>query len=158
MKDSLEKKNQWKRENSAGGIVYKKENGQLFILLINPKGPNFGPATNKWTFPKGLLDHDCESKEQVALREVREEGGVEAKIVQALGYIKFFRASKEFGNALKFVDFWLMEYVSGNPNDHDEEIAEAKWVPIEEVLAILAWPHDREVFEKAKKLLTTSSD
>lgn len=145
----------WKREFSAGGVVYKKENDSTFILLINPKGPNFGPATGKWTFPKGLLDHDGESKEQVAVREVREEGGVEAKIVAPLGYIQFFRASKAFGNALKFVDFWLMEYVNGDPADHDEEVAEAKWFLIDEVEKTLAWPHDKEVFARAEKILAS---
>ncbi len=149
---SEEKKN-WKREFSAGGVVYKKENGAIFILLINPKGPNFGPPTDKWTFPKGLLDHEGESKEQVAVREVREEGGVSAKIVESLGYVKFFRASKDFGNALKLVDFWLMEFQSGDPADHDEEVAEAKWVPIEKVETALTWPHDKEIFTRAKEIL-----
>lgn len=151
--DQKTPKAQWKRENSAGGVVYKRTGRQIDILLINPKGPDFGPPTGKWTFPKGLLDHDGESKEQVAVREVREEGGVEARIQAPLGYIKFFRTSQYFGNALKFVDFYLMEYAAGDPADHDEEVAEAKWVPLEDVAATLAWKHDREIFERAVKLL-----
>jgi 8-oxo-dGTP diphosphatase len=145
-------KSKWKREFSAGGVVYKKENGAVFILLINPKGPNYGPATNKWSFPKGGLE-EGESKEEVAVREVREEGGINAKITKSLGYIKFFRHSPRIGNALKFVDFWLMEYISGDPNDHDKEIAEAKWFPMEDVEQTLAWPTDKEIFERAKKIL-----
>lgn len=154
----------WKKEVSAGGVVYKIGDGsataeasadkQIFILLIQPKGPNFGPPAGYWTFPKGLLDHEGENKEEVAIREVREEGGVNAVIKESLGYIKFFRASKAFGNAIKFVDFWLMEYVSGDPSDHDNEVAEAKWVPMEEVLATLKFDHDKEVFKRAQKFLS----
>ena len=150
----VEGKKQFKRELAAGGVVFKKEDRRVFVLLINPKGPNYGPATGKWTFPKGLLEDKADkSKEEVALSEVREEGGVDAVIRAPLGYIKFFRTSKEYGNALKFVDYWLMEYQSGHPDDHDEEVAEAKWFALEDAEATLAWPHDREVLTRAKKFL-----
>lgn len=166
-----EEKKKWRREISAGGIVYKKQDNpafassvnahekasagrRIFILLIMPKGPSFGPPVGYWTFPKGLInDHDGENMEQVAWREVKEEGGVEAEIKHELGYVKFFRASKEYGNALKFVHFWLMEYKSGDPANHDEEVAEAAWFPIEDVLSKLKFPHDKEIFLKAKQVL-----
>ena len=144
-----EEKTKWKREISAGGVVYKKENDAVFVLLIMPKGPNYGSPTGYWTFPKGLLDHDGEGKETVAVREVREEGGVDAQIKQELGMAKYCRKSEHFGNAIKFVHFYLMEYVSGDPVDHDEEVAEAAWFPIEEVSGKLKFPHDKEIFEKA---------
>ncbi|MBI4363402.1 MAG: NUDIX domain-containing protein [Candidatus Doudnabacteria bacterium] len=148
-----EEKPKWKREISAGGVVYKKENNLIFILLIMPKGPNFGPPVGYWTFPKGLLDHDGEDKEEVAVREVKEEGGVEAGIKQELGMAKYFRKSEYFGNAIKFVHFYLMEYVSGDPGNHDEEVAEAGWFPLEEVPKKLKFPHDKEIFEKSVKAL-----
>lgn len=160
---------QWKKEESAGGIVYtdarsvsrlehrdKKDpptGRQIFILLIMPKGPNFGPPEGYWTFPKGLLDVEGESKEQVAVREVREEGGVNAQIKSELGYVKYFRKSEYYGNALKFVYFYLMEYISGNPQDHDNEVAQADWFNLEDVEGKLKWPHDKEIFAKAKERL-----
>lgn len=144
---------EWKKEISAGGVVYKKQDGKIHILLIQPKGPNFGPPVGYWTFPKGLLDQEGEKMEEVAVREVREEGGVEAEIKEKLDYVKFFRKSKDFGNAIKFVHFWLMEYKSGDPAEHDREVAEAEWVPMEKVLETLKFNHDKEIFERAKKFL-----
>lgn len=153
--DDSGSKKKWKREISAGGVVYKKQDGQIFILLINPKGPNFGPAQNYWTWPKGLVDdHDGETMEQVAVREVKEEGGVDAEIKESLGYVKFFRKSEHFGNAIKFVHFWLMEYKSGDPANHDEEVAEAVWFPVDQVEGKLEWPHDKEIFKRAKSCLS----
>ncbi len=148
-----ESKTQWKKEVSAGGVVYKKEADQVFILLVMPKSPNYGPPTGYWTFPKGLLDHAGELKEQVAVREVREEGGVNAKIILELGMIKYFRKSADYGNALKFVHFYLMEYLDGDPNEHDEEMAEANWFAATEVEPKLKFPHDKDIFNKAKLAL-----
>jgi 8-oxo-dGTP pyrophosphatase MutT (NUDIX family) len=145
-----EEKKKWTKENAAGGIVFKKDGSQTFVLMVNPKGPNFGPAQEYWTWPKGLLDKEGENKEQVAIREVREEGGVVAKILENLGYIKFFQG---FRNVVKFVDFYLMEYVSGDLEDHDEEIANTEWVPLEEAESRLKFKHDKEVLERAKKFL-----
>ncbi|HEX5429510.1 MAG TPA: NUDIX domain-containing protein [Patescibacteria group bacterium] len=148
-KASSDKK--WKVEKAAGGVVFKKHEGQTFVLMVNPKKPNYGPPQDYWTWPKGLYDHDGESKEQTALREVREEGGVEAEVLESLGYIKFFRS---FDHVLKFVDFWLMEYISGDPKDHDEEIANAEFVTLDEAEARLKFPHDKEILTRAKEKLT----
>jgi hypothetical protein len=85
----------WKVDKGAGGVVYRISEGpavsasatgnakasagrQTFVLMINPKGRNFGPAVDYWSWPKGRFDKEGEDKEQVALREVREEGGVNA--------------------------------------------------------------------------------
>src|SRR6185503_13305423 len=125
-------KTKWKKEISAGGVVYKKQNGQFFVLLINPKSRNFGPPEDYWTFPKGKQDKEGEDLKQVALREVREEGGVNAEIEQELGYKKYFR-NWAGDKAIKFVHYFLMKYIDGNPNDHDEEVAFANWFPLEDV-------------------------
>jgi 8-oxo-dGTP pyrophosphatase MutT (NUDIX family) len=140
----------WTTVKAAGGVVYKKHDGQIFVLMVNPKGPNFGPAQPYWTWPKGLMDKEGESKEDVAAREVREEGGVNASIKKPLGYIKFFQG---FRNVIKFVDFYLMEFVSGDPKDHDEEIANAEWVKLEEAESRLKFKHDKEILERAKTIL-----
>jgi 8-oxo-dGTP pyrophosphatase MutT (NUDIX family) len=147
-----EEKKKWKKEVSAGGVVYKKEAGQLFILLINPKSRDFGPPEDYWTWPKGKQDKPNEDLQQVAIREVREEGGVNAEIEAELGYQKYFRnwAGDE---AIKFVHYYLMKYIDGNPDDHDEEVAEAGWFGIEEVDSKLKFKTDKDIFEKAKKLL-----
>jgi 8-oxo-dGTP diphosphatase len=138
----------WKKETSAGGVVYKRESNSVFILLIEPKGPNFGPPVGFWTFPKGLID-EGEDVKVAAIREVREEGGVNAEIEQELGYIKYFRRSEAFGNAIKFVHFYLMQYIDGNPEEHDAEIASADWFAVEEVESKLKFSHDKDIFKKA---------
>jgi 8-oxo-dGTP pyrophosphatase MutT (NUDIX family) len=143
----------WKVEKAAGGVVYKKENDAVFVLMVNPRGKDYGPALDYWTWPKGLQGSEDANKEETAVREVREEGGVNAKIIESLGYIKFF---KSFVNVIKFVDFYLMEYVSGDPADHDEEIANAEWVPLEEAESRLKFKHDKEILERAKKFLAVS--
>jgi 8-oxo-dGTP pyrophosphatase MutT (NUDIX family) len=148
----VEEKTKWKKEISAGGVVYKKENGSIFVLMIMPMGRNYGPPEGYWTWPKGKMD-EGEEKEATAVREVNEETGVEARIVQDLGYIKFF---KNQDKVIKFVHFFLMEYLSGDLKDHDREVAKVEWVDLIDAEARLKWPHDKEVFERAKKALTSS--
>ncbi len=147
-----EEKKKWKKEISAGGVVYKKEDGQIFILMINPKSRDFGPPEDYWTWPKGKQDKEGENLEQVAIREVKEEGGVTAEIQNELGYVKYFRnwAGDE---AIKFVHYFLMKYLDGNPDDHDEEVAHAEWVRFEEAESRLKFDTDKEIFAKVKALL-----
>lgn len=149
-----EENTKWKKEISAGGVVYKKQDNEIFVLMINPKSRNFGPPEDYWTFPKGKQDIEGEDLKQVALREVREEGGVNAEIEQELGYVKYFR-NWEGDKAIKFVHYFLMKYLDGNPDDHDEEIVQAAWVKLDEAAVKLKFNTDKEVFEKAKKFLVT---
>lgn len=147
-----EENTKWKREISAGGIVYKHESDQLFILLINPKSRDFGPPEDYWTFPKGKQDKEGEDLKQVAIREVREEGGVDAEIEDELGYQKYFR-NWPGQEAIKFVHYFLMKYIHGSPEDHDEEVAHAEWVKLEDVDGKLKFNTDKEIFNKAKAIL-----
>ena len=148
----VEEKSKWKKEISAGGVVYKKESGSIFILLINPKSRDFGPPEDYWTFPKGKQDIDGEDLKQVALRETREEGGVTAEIEHELGYVKYFR-NWDGDEAIKFVHYFLMKYLDGQPEDHDEEVAEAGWFELTEVETKLKFKTDKEIFEKARKII-----
>ena len=148
-----EEKVKWKREISAGGVVYKKDQGQIFVLLINPKGRNFGPAEDYWTFPKGRQDKD-EDLQVTAVRETMEEAGVKAEVEASLGYVKYFRNWKG-EEAIKFVHYFLMKYIEGDPKNHDEETADAQWFDISKVPSKLKFGGDKEIFEKAKNILTT---
>jgi 8-oxo-dGTP pyrophosphatase MutT (NUDIX family) len=113
------------------------------FLAIKPVGQE------RWQLPKGTLNRN-ESSEQAALREVREEGGVEARIVGPLGAITYFfrSGSRKFR---KVVDFYLMEYVRGDPNDHDAEVDEARWFSLEDI-SRLTFKSEQEVVERARKL------
>jgi len=152
----IEEKKKWKKEVSAGGIVYRKDNNAVFVLLINPKGRDYGPPEDYWTFPKGKQDKEGEDLRQVAIREVREEGGVNAEIEQKLGYQKYFRNWKG-DEAIKFVTYFLMKYVDGNPEDHDEEVANCAWFELENADSMLKFKTDKDVLDKAKKFLIPSS-
>lgn len=136
-----------KTEISAGGIVYQKR-GNEYYWLITKHSQN-----KNWSFPKGLVGdtNKDEPLEAAALREVEEEGGVKAKIIRKIEtpsrYIYTFREQK----IDKTVWYFLMEYVNGNPEDHDEEMDEAKFVTAKEALETLNYENDRRIFETLLK-------
>ena len=134
-----------KFEFSAGGIVYKKEDDQIYILVTQHS------AHHGWGFPKGLIDKG-EDKKTTALREVNEEGGVQAKIITELPsteYFYYFEGEK----IKKDVTYFLMGYVSGDIEDHDWEMEDAQWIEIDKVDEKLSFKSDKEVFQKARKLI-----
>ena len=134
-----------KFETSAGGVVYKKENGQVFILLTQHS------AHHGWGFPKGLVDSG-EDRKTTALREVNEEGGVQAKIIADLPSAEYFY-KLEGETIKKKVFYFLMEYLSGDPEDHDWEMEAADWVPLEKVGDTLSFNSDKKIFQEAVKRL-----
>ena len=108
-----------------------------------------------WVFPKGLVgdNHKEESMEEAALRETREEGGVVAKIIAPLN--KEYKYYFKFGDELikKTVYYFLMEYISGDPADHDFEMMDAKFVSEEEAKKLLTYPSEKKAFEDALVLM-----
>lgn len=135
-----------KTEISAGGIVFKVDLSGIPKWLIVQHSKHKG-----WIFPKGLVGDkiDGEEKEETAIREVEEEGGVKARICWKKpftgSYIYFFQGQKIF----KTVYFYLMEYLSGDINNHDNEVSDAKWLATEETEKLLSYTVDREIFRKA---------
>lgn len=125
-------------------MVYKTE-GSKKLWLITQHSQHKG-----WVFPKGLVgDKDSnESMEAAALREVREEGGVKAKIVTG----KPIKTNYEYrwqGDLIKkTVYYFVMEYISGDPALHDWEMMDAKFAAEEEVKKTLTYKSDQEAFEK----------
>ena len=132
-------------EYSAGGVVFKKEKGKILWLIIQPEG------TKRWQLPKGKIEKG-DKAEQTALREVKEEGGVEAKIFSDLGKITYFY-SWEKERIGKQVRFFLMEYTRGSPKDHDHEVEKAKFFEFDEALKRLTFENAKEVLKKGRKAL-----
>ncbi len=131
-----------KREFSAGGIVFNKK-GEVLLTRHS--------QNHHWGFPKGLIEQGQKS-EETALREVKEEGGVEAKILDKVGYSKYiytFNNEKIF----KVVTYFLMEYISGSPKDHDWEMEDAGWFTPDEALKTLSFSQDKELLKKALLLI-----
>ena len=130
-----------KREFSAGGIVFNHK-GQVLLTKHS--------QNKHWSFPKGLIDPG-QTTQEAALREVREEGGVEAKILDKVGYTKYVYTLKE-ERMFKVVTYFLMKYVSGDPKDHDWEVEEAGWYEPEAALKQLTFSQDRILLKKALEM------
>lgn len=133
-----------KWEFSAGGVVYKKdENGLLNILLIKNK--------DRYGFPKGNVER-TEKREDAAVREVKEETGIDAKIEDYLGNVEYWYRSGT-DNIHKFVYYYLMSYAGGDINPQKEEIESAEFVPVDKVMELLSFDKDKKIFEIALKRL-----
>lgn len=134
---------------SSGGIVYKKE-GDRILWLITQHSLHKG-----WVFPKGLVgdENGNESMEEAALREVEEEGGIKAKIVNNQPVITNYQYQWQGNLIKKTVYYFLMEYVSGDPKNHDWEMMEAKFLTDEKIKKTLTYKSDIEAFEKINKAL-----
>lgn len=129
-----------KRVFSAGGIVFNSKNQ---VLLAQHSSNHY------WGFPKGLIDKGQTSKE-AALREVKEEGGVEAKIIEKAGDSKYVYTDKQTKeNIFKVVTVYLLKYISGDPKDHDWEVKEAGWFSPEEALKKLSFRQDSDLLKQA---------
>lgn len=136
-------------QTSSGGIVYKKE-GNVTLWLITQHSQHKG-----WVFPKGLIgDKDSnETMETAAIREVKEEGGIETKIVNDIPIITNYEYQWQGNLIKKTVYYFLMEYLSGDPKDHDWEMIDAKFVTEDEVKKTLTYKSDIEAFEKVLKVI-----
>ena len=134
-----------KNEISSGGIVFNKKDNKIYWLIVQHS------QHKGWGFPKGLVGDEeiQESKEKAALREVSEEGGVKTKIVYKEPIKTQYTYRFKDMLIKKDVYYFLMEYISGDPKNHDWEISNAKFVTKEEVTKTLTYKTDRGAFEKA---------
>lgn len=145
-----------KKETSAGGIVFRQlkiSNFQFKIeWLVTQHSQHKG-----WVFPKGLIGDTVtdEPMEVAALREVEEEGGVKAKIMNPKPVTVSYSYKWNDLQIEKTVHYFLMEYISGDPKNHDWEMMDAKFIPENEVTPLLTYPSDREAF---KEILTMMED
>ena len=136
-----------RREFSAGGVLIRRLRGAWVMAAIRPAGKEPGV----WALPKGLID-DGEPPEETALREVAEETGVEGRLVGKLGdvrYVYTWRGERVF----KVVSFYLVRYSRGRlgdlPSATAHEVAEARWLPLDEAAKLLAYKGEREMAERA---------
>ena len=140
-----------KREFSAGGVLVRRLRGEWRLAAIRPAGKPRGV----WALPKGLVGQG-ESPEESALREVAEETGVQARSLAKLGdvrYVYTWGGERIF----KVVSFYLLRYRSGRlgnlPPEHAHEVAETRWLPLEDAPRLLAYKGEREMAEKALNAL-----
>ena len=130
------------REFSAGGVVVR---GEDCIVIVPLKRSQQGKRV--LALPKGHPDGD-ESAEEAATREVREETGVVAELVEPLGEVAYWyqRKGREIRKRVRFFRF---RYVSGSTDDHDHEIDEARWMPLAEAAEALTYAGERNMAVRA---------
>ena len=134
---------------SAGGVVFRGEKDRVEVVIVSVGGQN------RWQLAKGLVEKG-ENPEITAVREAREETGVDSEIVQHLETIEYWYAGLDGGERVRFhkrVHFYLLRYVAGDTGDHDWEVNEARWIPIGEATTQLTFDSERRVMERAALLL-----
>jgi 8-oxo-dGTP diphosphatase len=136
------------KEISSGGVVYRRNKGTVEIALIRVR--------DRWSLPKGQVERG-EGLEETALREVREETGLEGKIVEKLGDITYWYTNKtregEPIRIFKRVYFYLIRWLKGDVSRHDDEVEEAAWFPIATALGQIYYSSEREMVKKAEALM-----
>jgi len=135
------------QQTSAGGIVFRKLDDRIDVALIARTSPR---RRIIWALPKGWVEPG-ETIPDAALREIREETGLTGRLVEPLGQIEYSFYSPEDGTRIqKTVHFFLVEFLSGDTADHDHEVDEARWWPLDAALAQMTYQSERQVMEKAR--------
>jgi 8-oxo-dGTP diphosphatase len=123
-------------------VVWRERDGRLEIVLVHR------PAYDDWTLPKGKVEPG-ESDEVAALREVEEEAGVACRLGPELASTEY----RDRNGRLKVVRYWAMTVISGEVHAQNE-VDDARWVPLDEARRLLTYPRDVEVVDQAARQLS----
>jgi 8-oxo-dGTP pyrophosphatase MutT (NUDIX family) len=136
-------------EFSAGGVVVR--DGQCVVIV--PTRPA-ADGSKVLALPKGHPEQG-ESAADAALREVREEAGVDARLVEKLGDVRYWymRGGRRIA---KVVSFFLLEYLGGEVDDHDREVEHARWLPLEDAARELTYKGERDMAMRALSRMRTA--
>jgi 8-oxo-dGTP pyrophosphatase MutT (NUDIX family) len=129
-------------EFSAGGVVVR--DGRMIAIVPVKRSADGGRVLG---LPKGHPDGD-ETPEQAAAREISEETGVTARLIEPLGDVEY-RYERKGRPVHKRVRFFLFEYERGDLADHDHEIELAEWLPLAEAATRLTYEGEREMVRRA---------
>ena len=134
-------------EISSGGVVVRRMQGRWWFAAIRPRGKPEGV----WALPKGLVDPG-ESAAETALREAYEETGLQGRLDEKLGDVRYVY-SRGGQRIFKVVSFYLVRAGSGRlgelPPGMELEVAEARWLPLHEAPKLLAYGGEREMASRA---------
>lgn len=134
---------------SSGGVVFRQGPSGIEVGLISVGEPA------RWQLPKGLVDPG-ETPEITAVREVREETGVKATLLEKIDTIEYWYVGNKGPQRVRFhklVHFFLLAYASGSIGQHDWEVNEARWVDLQAAQHLLAFKGERTVLEKATSMI-----
>jgi 8-oxo-dGTP pyrophosphatase MutT (NUDIX family) len=139
------------REFSAGGVLVRRLRGRWVVAAIRPAGKREGV----WALPKGRIGPG-EDPAATAVREVEEETGARGRLEKKLGDVRYV-FTWEGERVFKVVSFYLLRYTGGPLGEiaaeHRHEVAETRWLPLEEAPQLLAYRGEREMAEKALAVL-----
>jgi 8-oxo-dGTP pyrophosphatase MutT (NUDIX family) len=142
-----------RREFSAGGVVVRRMRGRWFAAVVRPRREHHRPQV--WALPKGLIDPG-ERGSETAVREVLEETGVRAVVDRKLGDVRYVY-TWDGERIFKVVSFFLLHAKGGRigdlPPGMEIEVAEARWVPLEDTPALLSYGGERQMAQKAAEAL-----
>ena len=130
---------------SAGGIVLRGMPAAREVLLVGRDGQARGGQL--WALPKGT-PIPGESAQQTALREVREETGVEVAITSYAGVISYSFVERGI-RFRKRVAYYTMVAIGGDPSEHDHEYDFVRWYALDEALAVMRYPNEADLVRRA---------
>ena len=133
---------------SSGGVVYRQQNGSLETVLCGRSEPV------RWSLAKGTPDPG-ETLEETALREVREETGLDVQLDSSLGSIEYWFSDR--GSEVRYhktVHFYLMVPVGGDTAQHDPEFDVVQWFQVDEALETMAYNNEADVLRRALAVIT----
>ena len=140
-----------RREFSAGVVLVRRMRGRWWFAAVWPRGRPEGI----WALPKGLVDAG-EKPAQTALREGYEETGVHGRLGAKLGDVRYVY-TWEGERVFKIVSFYLVRYSTGRlgdiPEEFRHEVAETRWLPLEDAPRLLSYGGEREMASKALQLM-----
>jgi 8-oxo-dGTP pyrophosphatase MutT (NUDIX family) len=136
-------------EFSAGGVAVR---GDECVVIVPTRRAADGSRV--LALPKGHPEPG-ESPAQAALREVREEAGIETRLVEELGEIRYWYM-RDGQRISKAVSFFLLQYVSGELDDHDGEVEHARWVALEDAARDLTYRGERDMASRALSRVRTA--
>jgi 8-oxo-dGTP pyrophosphatase MutT (NUDIX family) len=136
-----------KREFSAGGVLVRRMRGRWWVAAIRPRGKPAGV----WALPKGLIDPG-EAAAETAVREVAEETGLTGRLEQKLGDVRYVY-TRDGERIFKVVSFFLVRWSGGRigelPAGMELEVAEARWLSLDEAPRLLAYGGERDMAKRA---------
>ena len=137
------------REFSAGGVLVRRVQGRWWVAAIRPRREHH--QRDVWALPKGLIDPG-ETGAETAVREVAEETGLAGRLDGKLGDVRYVYTRRGV-RVFKVVSFFLLRYTTGRigelPPGMELEVAEARWLPLEDAPRLLAYTGEREMAERA---------
>lgn len=133
-------------EVSAGGVLYRESADGVQVMVGKDAG------YKKWVLPKGLVEKG-EAHEDAALREVEEETGVKPRLVGPIGEPEKYIYTARGVRVFKTVTYYLMAYDGESESGRDRELAEVRWVPIDEGIELMAFEGGKNVLRQAREML-----